>query len=170
MTLNIQKTRELITHSDEEKEIEKGIDLILSHLEEPLIFPRKISTQKSQNKQFSVGNKQDIINSFVDSKLVDCRINAFPILKDGATWIPDFLFIDLDLADFNSKRSLKLALNKTLKNIKEKLSDDDDNYDRGKVTAYPTVLWSGNGYHILLPVYCPIVFRTHTTISRIYFY
>ena len=104
------------------KEIEKGIDFILSHLEEPLIFPRKISTQKSQNKQFSVGNKQDIINSFVDSKLVDCRINAFPILKEDATWIPNFLFIDLDLADFNfNKRSLKLALNKTLKKFKEKL-------------------------------------------------
>ncbi len=29
--------------------------------------------------------------------------------------------------------------------------------DRKNVTAHPTVLWSGNGYHILLPVYCPIV-------------
>ena len=22
--------------------------------------------------------------------------------------------------------------------------------------AHPTVLWSGNGYHVILPVYCPI--------------
>ena len=33
----------------------------------------------------------------------------------------DFIFIDLDLADFKSKRSLNLALNKTLANIKERI-------------------------------------------------
>jgi hypothetical protein len=149
---------------------EKGIDFILSHLEEPLVFPRRISTQKSQNKQFSVRDKQDIINSFVNSKLIDCRINAFPILKEGATWIPDFLFIDLDLADFNcNKRSLNLALNKTLKTIREKLIDDDYNYDGKNVTAHPTVLWSGNGYHILLPVYCPIVLEDIQQFQRFIF-
>ena len=37
-------------------------------------------------------------------------------------------------------------MNKTLKSIKEKLDNN----------AHPTVLWSGNGYHIILPVYCPI--------------
>ena len=56
------------------------------------------------------------------------------------------LFIDLDLSNFNSKKSLQVALNKTLKSIKEKLDNN----------AHPTVLWSGNGYHIILPVYCPI--------------
>ena len=130
----------------DERVIETGLDFILSHLEEPL-YPRKISTKKSQNKQFqfNVENKQDTINSFKDSNFVDCRINGFPILKDGATWIPNLLFIDLDLADFDSnKRSLQLALNQTLKNIKKKLD-----------TAHPTILWSGNGYHVILPVYCP---------------
>ena len=58
-----------------------------------------------------------------------------------------------------AKDLLNLALNKTLKNIREKLIDDDDNdnYNGKNVTAHPTVLWSGNGYHILLPVYCPMV-------------
>jgi hypothetical protein len=37
-------------------------------------------------------------------------------------------------------------LNKTLKSIKEKLANNN---------AHPTVLCSGNGYHIILPVYCP---------------
>lgn len=41
----------------------------------------------------------------------------------------DFIFIDLDLADFKSKRVLDLALNKTLKNIRERLE------------GHPTVLW-----------------------------
>ena len=65
----------------------------------------------------------------------------------------------MDLADFNfNNRSLKLALNKTLKKFKEKLiGEEDENYNGKKnVTVHPTVLWSGNGYHILLPVYCPI--------------
>jgi hypothetical protein len=33
-----------------------------------------------------------------------------------------------------------------LKNIKEKLDNNN---------AHPSVLWSGNGYHIILPVFCP---------------
>ena len=53
---------------------------------------------------------------------------------------PDFLFIDLDLADFKSKRALDLALNKTLKNIREKLE------------GHPTVLWTGGGYHTYQPI------------------
>jgi len=129
------------------EEIETGLDFILSHLEEPL-FPRKISTQKSQNKQFRIETKKDIINAFLESNFVDCRINAYPILRNGITsWQPNLLFIDLDLIDFNSNNTtLELALDKTLKNIREKL-------DNGS----PTVLMSGNGYHVILPVHCPMV-------------
>ena len=39
-----------------------------------------------------------------------------------------------------------MVLDKILQNIKEKLGDEN---------AHPTVLWSGNGYHIILPVFCP---------------
>jgi hypothetical protein len=38
-------------------------------------------------------------------------------------------------------------LNQTIKSIKEKLDNN----------IHPTVLWSGNGYHVILPVYCPLV-------------
>ncbi len=78
-------------------EIENGIDFILSHFQEPP-FPRKISTHKSENRQFEVQNKEDVIKSFKDSNFVDCRISAFPILKDGyyTIWAPNILFIDLD--------------------------------------------------------------------------
>jgi hypothetical protein len=135
------------------KEIEIGLDFILYHLEEPTVFPRTIMTKKL-GYQRKVYSKQRALEHFIDSDFIDCRINAFPLLKEGATWPPNLLFIDLDLADFNSfssnnnnsKKSLKLALDKTLKNIKEKLEDEN---------AHPSVLWSGNGYHIILPVYCP---------------
>lgn len=133
------------------EESKKGFNFILSHLEEPL-FPRKISTYKSKNKQFQVKNKEDIIKSFKESNFVDCRISAFPILRDHyITWTPNLLFIDLDLTDFNyNKKALELAVNKTLKNIEQKLSGDDDK-------ANPTVLWSGNGYHIIQSVECQMV-------------
>lgn len=138
--------------SRNEKEIESGLNFILSHFEEPL-FPRKISTQKSQNIQFRVESKQEMIKAFTDSNFVDCRINGFPLLKDGASWIPELLFIDLDLADFkSSRRCLHLALSKSLRKIKEKFEDDND---KTKIVT-PTVLWSGNGYHIILPAKCPM--------------
>lgn len=55
------------------------------------------------------------------------------------------IFIELDASNFASKRSLRLALTATLKNIKNKLSG-----------ARPTVLWSGRGYHINQPIHCPL--------------
>jgi len=127
-------------------EIETSLDFILSHLEEPTIFPRTIMTKKL-GYQRKVYSKERALEHFIESDLIDCRINAFPLLKEGATWIPELLFIDLDLSDFNNKKSLQIALNNTLKNLKEKLANNN---------AHPTVLWSGNGYHIILPVHCPI--------------
>jgi hypothetical protein len=102
---------------------------------------------KKLGYQKIVYSKGRVLEHFIESDFVDCRINAFPSLKEGATWIPELLFIDLDLSDFNNNKSLQIALNKTLKNIKEKLENNN---------VHPTVLWSGNGYHIILPVYCPI--------------
>jgi hypothetical protein len=128
------------------KEIEKGLDFILSHLEEPIIFPRTIMTKKL-GYQRKVYSKERALKHFIESDFIDCRINAFPLLKEGATWPPNLLFIDLDLEDFKSEKSLRLVLDNILKNIKKKLEDEK---------AYPTVLWSGNGYHIILPVYCPM--------------
>ena len=48
------------------------------------------------------------------------------------------------MADFKSQKSLDLTLKKTLKNIKNSLNGS------------PTVLWSGNGYHVIQPLECPI--------------
>ena len=47
-------------------EIESGLDFILSHFEEPL-FPRKISTFKSNNKQFLINSNRRIIDSIIES-------------------------------------------------------------------------------------------------------
>jgi hypothetical protein len=125
--------------------IESGLEFILSHLEEPL-YPRKISTYKSNNKQFLVRSRQEIIDSFIESNFVDCKINAYPFLieyKGIQRYKPDFLFIDLDKNNFKTNRSFELALYNTLKNIKIKLK------------GYPTVLFTGRGYHVYQPVYIP---------------
>ena len=131
--------------SNRKKEIEIGLDFILSHLEEPTIFPRTIMTKKLGYQRI-VYSKERALEYFIESDFIDCRINAFPSLKEGATWIPELLFIDLDLTNFKTEKLLQVTLNKTLKSIKEKLDNN----------AHPTVLWSGNGYHLILPVYCPI--------------
>ena len=85
------------------------------------------------------------------------------MLKEGATWSPNLLFIDLDLEDFESEKSLRLALDKTLKNIKEKLGNSNDNDNYGY--AQPTVLFRG-GYHIYQPVYCPTALENVTEFQK----
>ena len=127
------------------KEIEIGLNFILSHLEKPTIFPRTVMTKKLGYQRL-VYSKEEALEHFKESNFIDCRINAFPALKEGATWIPELLFIDLDLSNFNTKKSLQIGLDNTLKSIKEKLGNN----------AHPTILWSGNGYHIILPVFCPM--------------
>jgi hypothetical protein len=122
---------------------ENGIDFILNHLKEPL-FPRTISTYTSEGKQFEVFSKEEMIKAFEQSDFLDCRVNAYPSYteyKGINRQAPNFIFIDLDKYSFETERTHRLALTNTLRNIKEKLSE-----------AYPTVLWSGNGYHIYQPI------------------
>jgi hypothetical protein len=61
---------------------------------------------------------------------LDCRINSFSPIDP----VPDFIFIDIDKTD---TVNVDLVLDKTLKNIKEKLDISNQ-----------TVLYTGNGYHV----------------------
>ena len=126
--------------------IQNGLDYLLGHVEPP-IWPRTISTYTTERRQVIVYNKAEALARFKQANLLDCRINAYPFYigwKEVNRQAPDFLFTDLDLSRFKSSREmLDRGLNKTLKNIKEKFKDD-------RISA--SVLWSGNGYHIYLPV------------------
>ena len=120
---------------------ENGIDFILNHLTE-LLFPRTLSTYTSEGRQFEVFSKEEMIKAFEQSDFLDCRVNAYPSYteyKGINRQTPNFLFIDLDKYSFKTERAHRIALTNTLRNIREKLSE-----------AYPTVLWSGNGYHIII--------------------
>ena len=132
-------------------DIETGLDFILSHFygQEPFLFPRKISTYKSNNKQFLIRTREEVIDAFIASNFVDCKINAYPCLTDYKgiqRHKPDFIFIDLDKNNLKSERSFKNALSTTLQNIKDRLLDNN---------TYPTVIETGGGYHIYQPIYCP---------------
>jgi hypothetical protein len=119
-----------------------GLDFILSHLEEP-IWPRTVSSFTTQERQILVYNKEEALARFRQANLLDCRINAYPDYIGIAglnRQAPNFIFIDLDLCRSDSRKALDKALRNVLKNIK-KLNG-----------AEATVIWSGNGYHIYLPI------------------
>ncbi len=135
-------------------EIQQGLDFILSHFEESL-FPRKISTYKSNNKQFLVRTREEVIDAFTASNFIDCKINAYPYLteyKGIQRYKPNFIFIDLDRNDFKTEKGFELALSTTLKNIKEKLDSN----------SCPTVLETGGGYHFYQPIFCPTALENVT--------
>ena len=81
-----------------EKKLKEGIEFLLSHFEgRQRLFPRKMSTSTSQGKQFTVYNKEQILDACIKSNFIDCRLNAYPVLEDGLLQTPNIIFIDLDL-------------------------------------------------------------------------
>jgi Primase X len=127
---------------DREISIKENLDLILSHLSNPL-FPRTIMT-RALGHQRKVFNADEALTHFKASNYVDCRINAYPSYTEyqGINLTPpSFIMIDLDLKDFKSKEKLDKVLHKTLNKISEVFPD-----------AQSTVLWTGGGYHIYQPI------------------
>jgi hypothetical protein len=133
----------------------EGIDIIFSlftAVGQQRLFPRKIMTKYTKG-QMTVYSKQQVIYWFETANYHDCRINAYPAFvseaeeqdyKQGINLnllTPNILFIDLDLEHFKSRDELDIWLNRILKNIA--------NFLHG---ANPLVLWSGHGYHIIIPV------------------
>jgi hypothetical protein len=108
---------------------------------------------KYTNGQMTVYSKQQVIYWFEAANYQDCRINAYPAFvseaeendyKQGINLnllTPNILFIDLDGEHFNSREELDRWLNRILKNISNILYG-----------IKPLVLWSGHGYHIIIPV------------------
>jgi hypothetical protein len=135
-----------VNNVGDDDKIRGNLEFIISHLQEPT-FPRKIMT-KDLGYQVEIFNKQQALDYFKSSRYEDSRINAYPSFTNyhGINITPiSFLMVDLDLKDFGNlkKKETKLlerALSKTLQNIKESIDGN------------PTVLWTGNGYHIYQPV------------------
>ena len=132
MTLTVQNNQ------NREEIVKEDIEFLLSHFEgRQRLFPRKMSTFASNGKQFIVYNKEQILDACIKSNFRDCRLNAYPVLEDDIMQAPNIIFIDLDLN--SNLNQLNKYLKRTLKTIKQKLNGFE-----------PTVLWSGNGYHIYI--------------------
>jgi hypothetical protein len=139
-----------------ESKILYGFDFILSHFQEP-IFPRKIMT-KELSYQVEVFNREEALEYFKSSNHEDCRINAYPSFTEykGINRTPiSFLMVDLDLKDFGGqveegKEDSKREKGKIL--LEKALSKALDKIKKESIGGNPTVLWTGNGYHIYQPV------------------
>jgi hypothetical protein len=94
-----------------------------------------------------VYNEDQILTECEKAGFVDCRLNAYPVLSDDdsiATSIqaPNIIFIDIDLSTgFESQEEAAIKLNKVLKKTLSIIQRKLDG-------CSPTVLWTGNGYHI----------------------
>ena len=98
---------------------------------------------KALGYQKEAFNIEEVLEYFRKSNYEDCRINAYPSFTNyqGINRTPpSFLMIDIDLKDFASKGKLDRAMNRVLKKIESSMH------------GHPTVLWTGNGYHIYQPM------------------
>jgi hypothetical protein len=132
------------------KKVQDGLEFVLTHcvpLEDAAIFPRKIYTH-DLSYQLEVCDKNQAMYYFEKSRYLDCRIRAYPDQPVLAKYFgvengspPSLIMIDIDKSQFQTDKALKITLSKTLANIREMLGD-----------AHPTVLWTGNGYHVIQPI------------------
>lgn len=143
------------TTNQENQEIIDGIDFILWHFSnQEALFPRNVMTKTTVNLRLGqclVYDRCTVISYCEGAFRKDCRISAYPkyveLIKKGLlppTYKPKTtqLFIDLDLSTFDNDRAkLDTTLNDTLYNIIQHLNG-----------AIPTVLWTGGGYHVYLPL------------------
>ena len=100
----------------------------------------------------SINSKEEILQRCREADYKECIINAYSeILEINGILVqsPNFILIDLDLSLCTTCvypiRKLDYLLKQTLKQIKE------------DIHGQPTVLWTGKGYHIYLPVQVPIL-------------
>ena len=144
-----------VTHISLERSSMKGLDYILSHFQGS-VWPRTISTKATRGRQVIVNSRQEALRYFKAARYLDCRISAYPhwrisVVSDFAgiknPIVPNIIMIDLDMDNFDyNDFAIKAALRRTLTRIKHVLNLNT-----------PTVIWSGNGYHIYIPINAPIV-------------
>lgn len=84
-----------------------------------------------------------MLKAYDESDFIDSKLNAYPSYteyKGIQRYPPNFIFADLDLLSFRDPPTLERTLAAALRTI------------RLKINGSPTVLWSGNGYHIYQPI------------------
>jgi hypothetical protein len=131
-------------YKETEEKIAEGLDFILSHFQQT-IFPRTISTKTTEGRQVPIHNKRETLAWFEAANYLDCRISGYLCDYGGkisSRQMIDLVMIDLDLSTFKSLLTLDRVLNKTIRKIKETFGNEFE----------PSIIWSGNGYHIYIPI------------------
>jgi hypothetical protein len=118
------------------------------------LFPRTISTRLTRGGQIPVNSKEEALAYFKLADFQDCRINAYPYWRPSTVSdfvgiknpiAPDIIMIDLDLDNCDGNMyELDKVLKHTLRRIKQRFNLP--------VRFTLMVVWSGNGYHIYLPI------------------
>jgi hypothetical protein len=140
--------------------VEEGFDYILSHFESQRLWPRTVSTKATENRQVIVNSKEEALVRFKESNYFDCRISAYPPPSKVSSFVgvnlniaPSIIMIDLDRETFNTQKAFEMALSKTLNRIVQ-ISNSAQSSAAPTLKKQngfqPTVIWSGNGYHIYL--------------------
>lgn len=146
----------ILTLTVDNEVIRKNIDFMLSHFKsQHELFPRAILVGEQKKWVIidydTVGNncKDRIFAYSRQYNFTDFRINAFPYLTKHSINFDvknmtsaSFIMLDLDLEYFKTREHLDKLLNKITKKLSQKF----------KGNANPTVLWTGNGYHIYQPL------------------
>ncbi|MGC2383971.1 MAG: DNA primase noncatalytic subunit PriX [Nitrososphaeraceae archaeon] len=138
-----------------EQKVSEGLDRILSLLDEP-IWPRTISTKTTMGRQIRINSTQEALAWYEAANFLDCRISAYPYNdKIGGKRI-DLVMVDLDLSNFTSKEQLDLILKRTRNKIEDTFGRDLE----------PLILWSGNGYHVYIPIESRYILEETTIFGR----
>lgn len=158
------------TTESEDMDIKDGLDFILSHFGgDNSLWPKYIGA--GDRWKIEVGSKEHALEYFYYENLINCRIWPYPkfvehyakadvrdaLLTGCKGIVPNFLFLEIDKgrfagasnldsysysSNYDALQALNAALHQTLNRINEVFHE----------VVKPTILWSGNGYHIYLPV------------------
>ncbi len=152
---------ETIITTTSKDQVLNGISVLfnmLDRLGQPA-FPRNIMTHDYPG-QFTIHNFEQMYNAFERASFKDCRVSAYSYQPNKELLqVPNLLLLDMDLdhklvtytSRDQAKHMLKFNVNKLLKRLQRKF----------KITNF-MVLWSGNGYHILIPFHFDQPFEHYT--------
>ena len=135
-------------------DVADGINALLNLFElikQPL-FPRTIMTA-SYSGAFMVNSEREMYNAFREAEYHDCRISAYPPIRDDTRLIPNLVLLDIDFDESFIKESDQtfqgfLAAKEDNQNLVNKITERlTSNF---RLTNF-MVIYTGNGRHILVP-------------------
>lgn len=144
--------------------ITEGLDFVLTHFGgDNALYPKFVAV--GEDWMIPVNSKSEALTEFYRGQLINCRICPYPkfvedyrksdargaMVSGGVGIGPNFLFIDIDRGAFSKTLDAYSAeTENTLNTVLYKVLDNINQRFHG--VFKPTVLWTGNGYHIYLPV------------------